>query len=137
MKTFAFARCPSNHEHPTLPKAILRQAFLKELQRFAAVAGIPSYSVGFPPSLSKTHESEPRRYAQVTPTTAAFEFASQILWLPKAHRVGLIAHEIGHVFTPGGSEDDADQAAAHLFGFTIEYDPRWHGKGLQKASSLD
>jgi hypothetical protein len=64
-----------------------------------------------------------------------FEFAPQMVWLPKALRIGLLAHEVGHVLRPG-SEQDADDAAEEILGIPIAYDMRWPGKGLQSAMTV-
>lgn len=91
--------------------------------------------VSFTEALRRTHERNPRRYAECNPVTREFFFAPQTLALPRAHRCGLIAHEIGHALhgAHDHSENDADQAARRAMGVRIGYDRRWPGKGLQRA----
>jgi hypothetical protein len=61
------------------------------------------------------------------------EFAGAMRELPPEHRLGLYAHEVGHLLFPSGGEADADIAAYGLLGVHIGYDHRWPGKGLQVA----
>lgn len=122
------------HGHPLLPEPISFSQFAEEFAILAKRAGIAdTCALDFSERMRRVHEKKPRRYAEVEPERLRFYFAPQVLWLPREHRRGLLAHEIGHVLAPRGSEDDADQAAARVLGVEIEYDLRWPGKGLQCA----
>ena len=121
----------ANHKHPRLARPISSQQFAEELANLCADAGITGrVEYEFTPELDREHELNERRYARVEPYKRVFEFTQAVLWLPEAHRLGLLAHEIGHCLAPEGSEDDADEAAERVFG-KIAYDRRWGGKGLQ------
>lgn len=83
--------------------------------------------------LDTIHAINPRRYAQVDPNVPmTMQFADATRSLPPAHRLGLCAHEVGHILRPG-SEVNADRAAYEKLGVVIGYDDRWPGKGLQVA----
>lgn len=88
----------------------------------------------FPP-LTEEHRQNPRRYAQCIPGAGIFEFADQFRLLPWPYRLGLYAHEIGHVVDPDPrkTEDAADYWGGEVLDLTITYDHRWPGKGLQVA----
>jgi hypothetical protein len=62
------------------------------------------------------------------------EFAQAVVELSPAHRLGLYAHETGHLLDPQGGEDEADAAALRVLGVQVRYDHRWPGKGLQFAA---
>lgn len=82
--------------------------------------------------LSGTHRGNSRRYAETDGKTIFVAF--EILSLPKAQRMGLLAHELGHVVLrnrPGHTEADADEAARRVFGVVVNYSKKWPGKGLQ------
>lgn len=85
--------------------------------------------------LTREHERNPRRYAQCIPDEMVFEFADQYRWLPWEYRLGLMAHEIGHVVDPDPrkTEEGADYWGMQSLGVLITYDHRWPGKGLQVA----
>ncbi len=102
------------------------------------VAGLDpqKIEIAYPAALQREHEQNSRRYAQVDPTVPLFEFARSTRALPLKHRVGLYAHEIGHVLVPWEDEDGADDAARRVLGVTIGYDRRWPGKGLQYAVTV-
>jgi len=120
------------HKYPVLTRPVSRASFIREVQRAcrkAKLNGKPT--VLFPADLDEEHARNARRYAQVIPSMMQFEFAEATLCLPKRYRDALIAHEIGHVLDPHGTEDDADVAAHRAFGKRIKYDKRWPGKGLQ------
>lgn len=129
--------------HPTLKRPITVAQLKRELAWVWARARFErwmTYEIFFPPRLTKTHRRNSRRYAQCIPgTRTIFEFAEQVLWLPREHRLGLIAHEIGHVIDPG-SEADADAAAYECLGILVGYDQRWptHAgrRGLQYAARI-
>lgn len=125
---------------PLIPFEVFRdQEFMPIWRRAVASGKIPPSIIATEPTvllteqLTQLHCKNARRYAQVIPNRLQFEFALQTLWLPAAHRGGLIAHEIGHVLCPEGSEEDADRAAHRILGIKVTYDKRWPGKGLQKG----
>lgn len=124
---------------PKLRNPITKQTLREEMTVLANTADIGSFDVKFPASLDAEHDENPRRYAQCAVEIPLFEFAHAILELPWPQRLGLYAHEIGHVVawrTVGEhSEDDADRYAYEALGVRIEYDMRWPGKGLQRAAT--
>lgn len=126
----------SPYRYPVVPP-IPRQQLLMELEQLLRRAGLlsegPPAQVWLWDPLDDEHAINPRRYAQVIPEWKRFEFARATLQLPRCHRLGLLAHEVGHVLAPEGGEDAADQAAAEVLDVEIAYDPRWPGKGLQFA----
>ena len=108
---------------------------VEELLRLAGLIndGGPEYSVWIGGSLDDVHARDPRRYGQVITDTRVFEFATATMQLPYCHRLGLFAHEVGHVLAPTAAEDGSDAASAQILGIRIGYDRRWPGKGLQFA----
>lgn len=105
----------------------------RELKEACDVAGIEDFTWTISDEVTREHERNPRRYAQVAlGPVPHFEFAEQFRELPYPYRLGLYAHEVGHVLRPG-SEDDADRAGMEALGVLIVYDRRWPGKGLQVA----
>jgi DNA-binding MarR family transcriptional regulator len=139
-----WAQSSTENRTPIIPFEVFRdQEFMPIWRRAVASGKIPPEIIQACPTLmpnvmlteqlTQLHCKNSRRYAQVIPNRLQFEFALQTLWLPAAHRGGLIAHEIGHVLAPEGSEDDADRAAHKVLGIKITYDKRWPGKGLQKG----
>jgi cation transport regulator ChaC len=138
-------RNPSpGHTHPMLKHPIPRGRVIGELYDLYYKAKLPGDpELSWPNSLSSKHAEDPRRYAQVffgggDPGIGGrgrprVELAEQVRWLPAAQRRGLLAHEVGHIVYPEGTEDEADQAAYESTGVKIGYDHRWPGKGLQTA----
>lgn len=128
-------RCPyCSSDHPA-ERPVSTKILGVDLTRMLEQAGIDSAratAVRYVP-LDEEHARNPRRYAQVIPDQLRFEFSQAILWLPREHRIGLLAHEVGHCLDPSGGEDGADDAAMRVLGIKIGYDPRWPGKGLQVA----
>jgi hypothetical protein len=125
-----------NHRHPALAGPIDEDRLYQDIANIldrVPVANSLIWTIR--DSLDKEHQRDARRYAHVYVEKVKIEFASQVLWLPRAQRIGIIAHEIGHILTPGGTEKDADVAAANVIGVRITYDRRWPGKGLQTALS--
>lgn len=118
-----------------MPQPISPSQLAAELRDLLITAGIDPHqaTIEFSPALDAEHRRNARRYAAVMLSGPTFSFAEQTLWLPPAQRRGLLAHEVGHVLTPGGTEADADRAAADVLGIRIGYDRRWPGKGLQTA----
>lgn len=109
-----------------------------ELGEVCSLAGIRFFALKISPEVTKEHESNRRRYAQVElGSTPVFEFADQARRLPYPQRLGLYAHEVGHVLA-WDSMGDHDEDTADAFGMAaldliIVYDKRWPGKGLQTA----
>jgi hypothetical protein len=135
-----------NPEHPSEPIAPYRypvespispDQLVDELgtllHRTHLCDGNPPAEVWLWDPLDREHAKNPRRYAQVIPELRRFEFARAMLQLPRCHRLGLLAHEIGHVLDPSASEVGADRIAGQVLGVKIGYDRRWPGKGLQVA----
>ena len=105
-----------------------------EAQAVMGVGGLPAYPVQHFLPLDDEHQRNARRYAQVrTGSHPRMEFAGAMRELAPEHRLGLYAHEVGHLLYPGGGEADADLAAYGLLGVHIGYDRQWPGKGLQTA----
>jgi hypothetical protein len=142
------ARRP-NPSHPSEPVAPYRYPveppisggqLVGELEQLLGHAGL--LSDGGPPAqvwlwdpLDREHARNPRRYAQVIPELRRFEFARATLQLPWCNRLGLLAHEVGHVLDPNASEAKTDKVAERALGIKIGYDRRWPGKGLQVAKN--
>lgn len=106
----------------------------EEAQAVMQAAGLPAYPVQHFRPLDEEHRRNARRYAQVrTGDNPRMEFAGAIRELAPEHRLGLYAHEVGHLLFPSGGEADADMAAYGLLGVHIGYDRKWPGKGLQTA----
>ncbi len=131
------------HEHPILRRPISIQKFVDELVLVTGRSGAfhGAFRYRFTQKLTDLHNRNTRRYAEVELDTVngvvipMYSFAEQTLWLPKAHRLGLMAHEVGHtILLPAPhTEAQADQAALDQLGVKITYDKRWPGKGLQKG----
>jgi hypothetical protein len=126
-----------DHRHPKLRRAISREQVRDELSDLYHRAGFQGpVDLDWTGGLSRTHDANWRRYAQVAPHAPVdphFELAPQAVRLPPKNRRGLLAHEVGHALSPEGTEDDADRAAYEALGIKIRYDHRWPGKGLQLA----
>lgn len=135
----------AEHKHPSLQQPISPERFQDELAAvvFAARKGLQEnvFSHKFCDDLSKTHQRNSRRYAEVDLKSGVFIFAVQTLWLPAPNRLGLLAHEVGHkianrILGPNHTEAQADEAAKHYCRVAITYDTRWPGKGLQHGRLL-
>lgn len=128
-----------NPSHPELDHPISFDQLFHELSWVCDLprARVEDFDVVIEPSVTAEHEQNARRYAQVTASDRPplFEFAEQTLLLPWPHRLGLYAHEVGHVLDPDPrkTEPGADQTAHRELGVQIGYDRRWPGKGLQVA----
>ena len=139
----AGCRNPRVHEHPILRRPISIQKFVDELVLVAGRSGAfdGAFRYRFTKRLTAIHNRNARRYAEVELEThngvviPTYSFAEQARCLPKAHRLGLMAPEVGHaILLPGEhTEAQADQAALTKLGVKITYDKRWPGKGLQKG----
>jgi transcriptional regulator with XRE-family HTH domain len=128
------------HRHPKLKRPVSRDQVQDELEQLYRRAGYDGpLELEWPEDLGRTHDRNHRRYAQVAPfmRPPAFELAPQAVYLPARNRRALLAHEVGHVLAPHGSEDDADRAAFEATGVRVGYDDRWPGKGLQVALNPD
>lgn len=122
---------------PELDHPISFEQMCAELSWVCDLADLRDFDIVLEPSVTAEHEKNPRRYAQVTANDdpPQFEFAEQTLRLPWPHRLGLYAHEVGHVLDPDPkkTEPGADQTALKALGIRVGYDRRWPGKGLQVA----
>jgi hypothetical protein len=122
------------HGHPNLKRPVPRSQVRRELANLYRQAGLEGpLDLEWTEALGRTHDRNWRRYAQVRPLArpAHFELAPQTVYLPPKNRRALLAHEVGHVLDPHGTEDEADEAARRALGIRISYDRRWPGKGLQ------
>lgn len=131
------ARAANPSALPELDRPISFDQLYHELCWVCDLGGIDDLDIVIDPSVTAEHEQNARRYAQVTASDRppVFEFADQTLVLPWPHRLGLYAHEVGHVLDPDPdkTERGADETAHRELGITIGYDRRWPGKGLQVA----
>jgi hypothetical protein len=137
---------PTNpgHDHPRVRFPRPRSEVYDQLRRLREEAGLPGRpALSWPSSLSRLHETSPRRYAQLYfpggeiagAGDPRYELAEQARWLPARNLRGVLAHEVGHELAgPHGSEAEADAAAEEALGLDITYDRRWPGKGLQRAN---
>lgn len=132
----------SRRPGPSLRRAISFQQFLREFRELwarvpAAVRG-RSYGVGLSAKLEALNRRNPRRFAEVDVSRRSFYFAPQVLLLPRPQRLGVIAHEIGHVLAGSRphTERHADLAAWAGLDVAILYDRRWPGKGLQTGRDM-
>ena len=126
--------------HPRLKRGVSPNAFYREFAALANRAGrrgfVFAYKIFLSNRMHAKHCANARSFAQVDIRYRIFEFAPEVLFLARKFRLGLIAHEIGHVIAGSkGSEADADSAAAAYLGVRIGYDMRFPGKGLQVARS--
>jgi len=125
-------------EHP-IPFDQLAEELAEVFRSGARRSGhvVRGFGVEIDDALTAEHLQNPRRYAAVTASAPepTFYFAEQTLWLPESHRLGLYAHEVGHVLDPDPrkTEDGADLAGMTALDLLIVYDHRWPGKGLQVA----
>lgn len=136
----ATTQCPQ-HDHPQLLEAVSEDDFRSELREIMRMAGlsvdvIDRADISFPDNLEDRHRKDPRAYAEVQTEDLRFRFAPQARSLPSANRLGLMAHEIGHLLDPAATENGADAAAETALDVRIVYDTRWPGKGLQKLLRL-
>lgn len=96
-----------------------RRIFVLERKRFART--YPSVATATFEIIDRDGDSD-RDYAQELDLRVSL--LRRALALPKRNVVALIRHELGHCATPGGSEQDADDAAEHATGVKIRYDTR-------------
>lgn len=140
----ARAQNPSHPKEPIAPyrypvePPIPPEQLVEELENVMGRAGlltdggVPAQVWLWDP-LDEEHARNPRRYGQVIPAWRRFEFARATLQLPYCYRLGLLAHEVGHVLDPNASEAETDRVAAEVLGVKIGYDRRWPDKGMQVA----
>ena len=126
-----------NHGFPQLQRPISFDRLYNELAKVCDMGGIGDFDLALDPGVTAEHEKNARRYAQVAAfdDPPIFEFAEQTLLLPWRWRMGLYAHEVGHVLDPdpNKTEPGADVTALSELGIRVGYDRRWPGKGLQVA----
>lgn len=124
---------------PHMKTPISFDQMYRELCWVCDLGGVEEFDLVLDPGVTAEHERNPRRYAQVTAheELPLFEFAEQTLLLPWPNRLGLYAHELGHVLDPDPekTEEGADATALRALGIEVDYDHRWPGKGLQVAVS--
>lgn len=127
---------PPGYRYPVRTDPVPIETFRAELAEMLLRGGLDprQAKLRWPQELDFEHWEHPRRYAQVHVPTMTFEFAHAVLWLHDSHRIGLLAHEVGHVLTDGTTEEAADRAAERVLYVPIVYDLRWPGKGLQCAA---
>lgn len=118
---------------PRLKKPISWEQVRSEVEFLAAFGGVEYGGVEHHKPLDREHARNNRRYAQVRLDDGVIELADAVRRLPRAHRLALYAHELGHLADPTGTELGADRQALKRFGVVIGYDDRWPGKGLQYA----
>ena len=137
-------RCP-RHAHPSLRRPVTIETVAAELGQLATRAkrGLKrgqSLNVGrlvISEEVTRGHANDNATwYGQVDPTTCNVEVADQLRWLPKANRLGVLAHELGHCIDPDGSQRDADRAIERALShgrtaYRITYDKRWPYGGIQ------
>jgi hypothetical protein len=122
-------------KHPKLARPISAGQFCMEFMALWSRARPDTGArIIFDERLSRVHRRNVRRYAETDVRQRRFYFAPEVLWLQRRNRLGLIAHEIGHVIMGGrGTEAQADCAAFDDLDVVIEYDRRWGGRGLQSG----
>jgi hypothetical protein len=131
-----------NPRHPVRPTPISEARLCAELGVMLGKARLPgssaTVSIGPPDAshMDRRHARSCRSYAECDPRRLAFFFARAVLSLPDSNRRALLAHEVGHAMTPGGTEGDADRAAEKLLGRRIAYDMRWPGRAADGQRGL-
>lgn len=82
------------------------------------------------------HERSRRQYAHVFHLPATVCVSRAIVELPPNYKLGILAHEVGHLIAgPEASEEEADRAASDAGGFEIlRVDSPWGGN-LQYVAS--
>lgn len=119
-----------------------------ELDELLERAHIDPKSVGLKLSraLDRKHVRSPRSHALLNVDTRQIEVARAILALDAPHRLGILAHEVGHLRCPARelTEDDIDRCAQNATNVLISYDRSWPGhhprdstlKGLQVGTDM-
>jgi hypothetical protein len=134
------ARIPSLRR--PIPESLLAEEFYFVWERGPVSAYYPKPKIVISQALEEVHRRDPRRYAECEVTRKVRQrrrfvyFAPSTLLLPEANRLGLCAHEAGHLilWDKRHTEDDADQAALLCYGVEVTYDRRWPEKGLQSGA---
>ena len=134
----------SHDPHPLVPP-ITSEQFRREMKAVWARSGSPWRGrIEFSDRLDARHARCSRDYAEVElryPLATrdgrpmpVYRFARAALALPVEHRIGLMAHECGHVASwETGTERAADLAAWRVFGVKIAYDMRWPSRGSRRG----
>lgn len=115
------------------PTPISWKRLRREIDAVAAVGDVDYGGVVHHAPLDAENAKNPRRFAQVRVDDRVVEVADRIRWLPAGHRLGIYAHELGHILDSTGTEMGADRCAFHDIAVVVGYDDRWPGKGLQYA----
>jgi len=80
----------------------------------------------------RAHQRSRRQYAHVFHRRGVICVARAFWRLPRRHRLGVLAHEAGHVLAGrAAGEHAADEAAARALGITIRYRTTRWGRKLQ------
>ncbi len=130
---------------------ITREKLRAELDELLVRAGIAPDSVRltFSRELDREHGRHKRTHAQVVLGKREVQVAQAILKLDAAHRLGILAHEVGHIcclatIGEDHSEDQANRAAMEATQVLITYDRSWPGhhpddhsiRGLQVGTDM-
>lgn len=143
-----------NHTHPRLVTPLSALTFEQELWELWDVAKraarrtldhLPTEPpIRFTLALDAEHYRNARRFAEVQPEVAHFAFSHAVLHLHAPYRLGVLAHEVGHVLCAYGvgcevdSESGADDAARSVLKVSIGYDQRnFPGRGLQRGTRVE
>ncbi len=123
---------------PERRRPISLRQMKSELAEVCRLAGVDDFEMKISKAVTREHKRNARRYAQVElGGVPRFEFADQTRKLYYPHRLGLYAHEAGHVLAWAAQgehdEDTADAYGMAALDLIIVYDRRWPGKGLQTA----
>ena len=133
------------------PATITRRALRAELDELLRRADINPATVklSFPKDMDRFHARHPRQFARLDLDHRKIEAARAILSLAPRHRLGILAHEVGHFHcddTIGRqhSETQTDRCARKATGIAISYDRSWKGqhptdptiRGLQVGTDL-
>ena len=138
---------------PLVPSgaAITRAQLRAELDELLARARIDPRSVKltFSRTLDRIHAKNRRQHAHINLDRREIEVARAILKLDAPHRLGILAHEVGHLhcdakFGRAHTEDQVDRCAHEATNVLISYDRSWPGhhhldptlRGLQVGTDL-
>lgn len=82
----------------------------------------------------REHERSQRQYAHTFHHGDIICLCHAFWDLPPAYRDGILLHEAGHLLVgPGGSEQEATQAAEEWFDVPIRYVDSPYGKSLERT----
>lgn len=127
---------------------ITREQLRAELDELLERAHIDPASVRlrFTRALDRKHARDQRSHALLNVDRREIEVARAILTLDAPHRLGILAHEVGHLRCPAvvGDEDEIDRCAQSATNVLISYDRSWPGhhpqdptiKGLQVGTDM-